>query len=53
MKYVFYLTKRNYFQTQRGKIIQNARKMPNITYSVIVKNCSKLLIDNKKIYERF
>ena len=36
--------KRNYFKTQRGKIIHNARKMANITYSVIEKSCNKLLI---------
>ena len=36
--------KRNYFKTQRGKIIENARKMANITYSVIEKSCNKLLI---------
>ena len=34
----------NYFKTQRGKIIENARKMANITYSVIEKCCNKLLI---------
>ena len=35
----------NYFKTQRGKIIQNARKRANITYySVIEKSCNKLLI---------
>ena len=27
----------NYFKTQRGKIIENASKMANITYSVIEK----------------
>ena len=36
--------KRNYFKTQRDKIIQKARKMANITYSVIEKSCNKLLI---------
>ena len=36
--------KRNYFKTQRGKIIENARKMANITYSVIEISCNKLLI---------
>ena len=36
--------KGNYFKTQRGKIIENARKMANITYSVIEKSCDKLLI---------
>ena len=36
--------KRNYFKTQRDKIIQKARKMANITYSVIERSCNKLLI---------
>ena len=36
--------KRNYFKTQRGKIIENARKIANITYSVIEKSCNTLLI---------
>ena len=36
--------KRNYFKTQIGKIIENARKMANITYSMIEKSCNKLLI---------
>ena len=39
-------SKRNYFKTQRGKIIQNVRKIANITYSVIEKSCNKLLIGN-------
>ena len=34
----------NYFKAQRGKIIENARKMANITYGVIEKSCNKLLI---------
>ena len=37
--------KRNYFKTQRDKIIQKARKMANITYSVIERSCNKLLKD--------
>ena len=36
--------KRNYFKTQRGKIIKNAGKMANITNSVIEKCCNKLFI---------
>ena len=36
--------KTNYFKTQRGKIIENTRKIANITYSVIEKSCNKLLI---------
>ena len=36
----------NYFKTQRGKTIENARKMVNKTYSVIEKSCNKLLIGN-------
>ena len=36
--------KRNYFKTQRDKIIHKARKMANITYSVIERSCNKLLI---------
>ena len=36
--------KRNYFKTQRDKIIQKAWKMANITYSVIERSCNKLLI---------
>ena len=36
--------KRNYFKTQTGFFLENARKMPNITYSVIEKSCNKLLI---------
>ena len=36
--------KRNYFKTQRDKIIQKVRKMANITYSVIERICNKLLI---------
>ena len=33
--------KRNYFKTQSDKIIQKARKMANITYSVIERSCNK------------
>ena len=36
--------KRNYFKTQREKIIQKARKMVNLTHCVIEKSCNKLLI---------
>ena len=36
--------KRNYFKTQRDKILQKARKMANIIYSVIERSCNKLLI---------
>ena len=36
--------KRNNFKTQRGKIVDNARNIANITYSVIEKRCNKLLI---------
>ena len=36
--------KRNYFKTQKETIIQKARKMANITYSIIEKSCNKLLI---------
>ena len=36
-------SKINYFKTQIGKI-ENARKMANITYSVIEKSCNQLLI---------
>ena len=36
--------KRNYFKTQREKIIQKARKMANLTHCVIEKSCNKLLI---------
>ena len=38
--------KRNYFKTQRGKIIQKAQKKENITYSVIERSCNTLLIGN-------
>ena len=37
-------TKKNYFKTQRDTIIQKARKMANITYSVKERSCNKLLI---------
>ena len=36
--------KRNYFKTQREKIIQKARKMANLTHCVIEKSYNKLLI---------
>ena len=36
--------KRNYFKTQRDKILQKARKMANITYSVIERSWNKLMI---------
>ena len=36
--------KKNYFKTQREKVIQKARMMANLTYSVIEKSCNKLLI---------
>ena len=35
---------RNYFKTQRDKIIQNARNMVKFTHCVIEKSCNKLLI---------
>ena len=35
---------RNYFKTQRDKIIQKSQKLANITYSVIERSCNKLLI---------
>ena len=40
----------NYFKTQRGKIIQNSRKMANITYSMIEKSCNKLL-NRKRLWK--
>ena len=36
--------KRNYLKTQREKIIQKAREMANITFSVIERSCNTLLI---------
>ena len=36
--------KRNYFKTQRIKILEKARKLANMTYAVIEKSCNKLLI---------
>ena len=36
--------KRNYFKTQKIKIIEKARKLANMTYAVIKKSCNKLLI---------
>ena len=34
--------KRNYFKTQREKIIQKARKMANLIHCVIEKSCNKM-----------
>ena len=42
----------NYVKIQRDKIIQNARKMANITYCVIEKSCNKLLI-GKNCLEKY
>ena len=36
--------KRNYFKTQRIKILEKARKLANMTCAVIEKSCNKLLI---------
>ena len=36
--------KRNYFKTQREKIIQKARKMANLTHCVLEKSCNKRLL---------
>ena len=35
---------KNCFKAQKEKIMEKARKMANMTYSVIAKSCSKLLI---------
>ena len=36
--------KRSYFKSQRTKMIEKARKMANMTYSIIEKGCNRLLI---------
>ena len=36
--------KKNYFRSQRTNIVEKARKMANMTYSIIEKGCNRLLI---------
>ena len=36
--------KRNCFKSQRLNILKKAKKMSNITYSIIAKSCNKVLI---------
>ena len=36
--------KKNYFKSQRNNIVEKARKMANMTYSIIEKGCNRLLI---------
>ena len=40
--------KRNIFKIQRELIIEKATKMPNLTYSVVVRSCARLMIG--KVY---
>lgn len=35
---------RNYFTKHKEKMIEKARQLTNMTYSVIAKSCSKILI---------
>ena len=36
--------KKNYFKSQRNNIVEKARKMANMTYSIIENGCNRLLI---------